>query len=475
MVKHIITCLSIIIISAVRLAAQDLDEPVNFSNEHVKNSFGKEFILWLPCDTTTIKAHLFGPGKHKKLNYDLATPVAQTGSGFGMNTFYKIVISPSQQYALDFPSGTRLKAYSSSEVTFGYIDRRWKNFKVVGEVFIQQGKLDNHIEITTGDTKIYTSYANLRISNYTDDPFRRIALEKGVVLIKHDTSLVRLDKPGTELWIKKSTGEMWVEDIPVHGIRDLIWENDYEKSITSDEKYITQKIRNWHNNIAEYTQEDPYQVDTLFRKISYGEKAKLLSFIMQKQVTFDPDSQIAGDKSIRFAVNDDISEKTATLQKTVTDFILYNSSHMFDSLLLDYKNPFKKGEINSARLFLKDIIKPDQYKNLAEPLSAQDKVDLLKVLLPWYCETKIDTTEQEITYDIWIPEKMFSARKLKEFANNYTFLTYLWILRQEVERANWLTIIKFHSKKEKILFSNAPVSCCFIDYDKSNDEIMFMF
>jgi hypothetical protein len=461
--------------SAVRLAGQDLDELVTFSNEHVKNSFGKAFVLWLPYDTTTIKAHVFGTGKHKKLNYDLATAVAQTGSGFDMNTFYKIAISPSQQYALDFPSGTRLKAYSSSEVTFGYIDRRWKNFKIVGEAFIQQGKLDNHIEITTGDTKIYASYANLRISNYADDHFSRIALEKGVVLIKHDTSLVRLDKPGTELWIKKSTGEMWVEDIPVHGIRDLIWEKNYEKSITSDVKYIAQQIRNWHNNIAEYTQEDTYQVDTLFRKISYGEKAKLLSFIMQKQVSFDPDSQIAGDKSIRFAVNDDLSEKTASLQKTVTDFILYNSSHMFDSLLLEYKNPFKKGDINSVRLFLKDIIKQDHYKNMMEPLSTQDKVDLFKELLPWRCDSKIDTTEQEITFDIWIPEKMFSARKLKEFANNYSFLTYLWILRQEVERVNWLTIIKFHSKKEKILFRNVPVGCCFIEYDKSYEEIMFMF
>jgi hypothetical protein len=475
MFKQIIICLSIILTGAVRLTGQDLDELVTFSNEHVKNSIGKAVILWLPYDTTIIKARVFGPGKHKKLNYDLATAVAQTGSGLGMNTFYKIAISPYQQYALDFPSGTRLKAYSSSEVTFGYIDRRWKNFKVVGEAFIQQGKLDNHIEITAGDTKIFTTYANLRITNYTDDPFSRIALEKGVVLIKHDTTLVRLDKPGTELWIKKSTGEMWVEDIPVHGIRDLIWENDYKNSIINDTKYIAQQIRNWHNNISEYLQEDTYQVDTLFRKISYGEKARLLSFIMQKQVTFDPDSQIAGDKSIRFAVTDDVSEKTATLQKTVTDFILYNSSHMFDSLLLDYKNPFKKGDINSVRLCLKDIIKPDIYKNLAEPLSLQDKVDLLKVLLPWHCETKIDTTEQEITYDIWIPETMFSARKLKEYANNYSFLTYLWILRQEVERVNWLTVIKFHSKKEKILFANAPVGCCFIEYDKSNEEIMFMF
>lgn len=475
MVKHIITCLFAALIGIVKLAGQDLDQPVAFSNECVQNSSGKKVIVWLPYDTTTLKARVFGPGKHKKLNYDLATAVAQTGSGVGMNTFYKIDIPPSQQYVLDFPSGTSIKAYPSSEVTFGYIDRIWKTFKVVGEAFIQQGKLDNQINITAGETKIYTSYANLRISNFANDPYSRIALEKGAALIKHDTSLVRLDRPGTELWINKSTGEMWVEDIPVHGIRDLVWENAYAKSITSDAKYISQQINNWHNNIADYLQEDPYQVDTAFRKISYSDRARLLSFVLQEQISFDPDSQTENNKSIRFFVKDEISEKTATLQKTVTDFVLYNSAYLFDSLLLDYKNPFKKGDVNSAKLCLKDFVRPDHYKNMVEPFSVQEKVELFKGLLPWRCKSKIDTAEQEITYDIWIPETMFSGKKLKEYANNYTFLTYLWILRQEVERANWLTVIKFHSKKKMILFSNVPAGCCFIDYDKSNEDFWFMY
>jgi hypothetical protein len=242
-----------VILVPFKLASQDLDEPVSFKS--LKGCFREKAQLLLPAENIYVPAYAVGIGKNRpdkiislpdyELNYE--------GSN-QQDYLYELTVPPSQQYLLNFQSGTRLVGNCSSIIILGFADRRWKNFEVKGEAYIQQGADDDCLDITAGKVKVCANYAYLNVSNYDDDPFLIISLEKGSILIKYDSSFIRLDQPGTELWIEKKTGYMWIDKVPVSDIRN--WVYGLVKPKEKDPYCALRQIARWYNISFQYPNRD---------------------------------------------------------------------------------------------------------------------------------------------------------------------------------------------------------------------------
>jgi hypothetical protein len=216
--------------------------------------------------------------------------------------------------------------------------------------------------------------------------------------------------------------------------------------------------------------------DSAFRKLSFQEGIDLLKFIMQKNVLFNVDSQLAGRKNFQVAILQEFEknspELSATLSKVISNFILFDSVALFDSLELYKIDDFVSFDRDHGRSSANDK-KSEKIKVDTSSLSFNEKTKLFKALLPWPCTSRVDSAENKIIFDITIPKKMFVPRKLKEYVNKYCFFTYIWLLRDTDDPCAWLTGVNFHSKRKSLIFWHSPASCCIIEYTRQFRQTIF--